>query len=164
MNFFLTVTSLILNQRLPCPISVAVVTWHVMPDWLSDSEVKQSYPNASREQHGEVRCVPEFWFSSGLPSFTLAYFEKYRTTIKMAQTSWVPMYSQVHFSVTQRFHLVNSSLAASGCHMHHATKPQIKSPERTVTIGLKRTFRRPRLAETVAPIFAIENRFKRCFF
>ena len=49
-----------------------------------------------------------------IPSRSFEYFEKYRTTIKRAQTSLVPMYNQVHLSVTQYFTLSRSRFALLG--------------------------------------------------
>ena len=79
-------------------------------------------------------------FSSGFPSFISPYLEKYRTIIKPAQASCVPMYIHVKVRVIHSFQIPICLFAASGSIMHQATKPQIINADTKETTGFKRMF------------------------
>lgn len=58
--------------------------------------------------------------------------------MKMAQTSWVPIYIHVKVSVIHSIHFDISRLATSAWTAHQITKNQIIAAERNVTTGLNR--------------------------
>ena len=105
---------------------------------LTNAEIEQPNTNPSREKHCEVCCVAKIRFVVRFSSFILPYLEKYRTTMKMAQTSCVPMYIHVQVFVIHFIHLLISSSATSACTEHQITKNHIIAAETNVTTGLNR--------------------------
>ena len=96
-----------------------------MEDGLSDPVEEEAHTDTTGEEHGEpgdviilrLIRVPTCragiragsvlsagqswaeWGLQGLPSFSFPYLLQYRMIMKMAHTSWDPMYSQVNLSV-----------------------------------------------------------------